>query len=130
MKLKLIALFLLAAAAAAAQSITVTPMGGKQNGWVVDATFLPNTATDALITTVAVCYLEVSNQSSSSTTVTIQDRQSTPIAILPGATIPAKTTWWVLTLNPASGMCRRFVSGINWSAGASNAVAVTMMGVQ
>jgi hypothetical protein len=126
--IKIIALFALLASAVEAQSLTQIFTGPKTNSWLIDPVYLPTVATDLLVADTFVCVLQVTNEGAD-TTITITDKQTTPVALLAGPTISSKQTWFVININPATGPCRKFKGGIRASAGTAN-VSIYMSGVQ
>lgn len=110
-------------------AVTQIYQGTRQNSWVITPQFLPNVAADAVTHTTFVCYLEFVNQTGGAVTITILDKQGSPMPMFQTASIAANSTWIALQLNPATG-CRYFPNGINWVASAANSVSVSMNGIE
>jgi hypothetical protein len=71
---------------------------------------LPSTTTNVFTTTVFVDEITLSNSSSSAVTVTVSDRQSSPMPLLPAVSVPANS------VVVAALKSRKFPNGLSWSA--------------
>lgn len=82
--------------------------------WEINPQVIPGSATDLVAQDVWVCYMDVNSVGGG--TVTINDKQGSPIPFWPGIAVPASTSWTnILNISPASG-CRKFPGGLRWSA--------------
>jgi hypothetical protein len=119
-----IILFLAAAAAALvwmpphvhAQAVVAYPINFSQHQQTTPG-FVPNTITDVWTQDVYLEALTLSNESSSTVTCTIQDKQGTPRAYFKTVSLAANTTY-----NDAHVPSRWFPGGLSWSCSAASAV--------
>jgi hypothetical protein len=98
-------------------AVVAIALAQSSSGYVVPQ-YLPATTTTILTcTSCSVVEIQLINSTSSSATAVIQDRQGTPIDIIPnGIAIPAKSDHvWEFTGRLAPG-------GIQWSASAANTI--------
>lgn len=97
--------------------------------WQIKPQYIPSSAADLVATDTYVCHMDVMNATGSDVTITINDKQVTPIALYSGI-VPAGKFAVLLDIPNESGRCRWMPGGIRWSATSANAVSVFMSGGQ
>lgn len=83
---------------------------------------VPSSATDVITQDIHVTEMIFSNVTINPVTVTVQDRQATPMILLPAVSVPANSTMGI----PLRG--RWMPGGLTWSASAANAIVGSIRG--
>lgn len=84
--------------------------------------FIPATATDVHLSSFHITEITLSNVTAAPVTVTITDKQSTPVALYSAVSVPANS----VVAQRFEG--RWMPGGVTWSAGSASAVVGSMRG--
>ena len=132
--MKTIIRFSLATAAIAvavfSSSAQIVPRPAAGQTWDYPSKLLTTVATDLATVSVRVCYMELASVPAATTpTVTITDKQGTPVPFFSSVPLSQVTSTLGQTYIVAFGnSCRLFSGGITASASANSTVSITMHG--
>lgn len=106
----------LVALAVLAMGAVISRPEGHSTSWQTLPAYVPNSPADVVAQSVYVEEITLTNASDSSVSVTVNDKQSSPLPYLSAVAIAARTTYVI------DSKGRYFPGGVSWSATAANAV--------